>query len=195
MHKCPLTVSVSLILSLTIILIHIFGCSSDFADKPAQSEHSFPEHVTGIWQAYHSPWRIKIDPDGSVAWAVLPLGEVKLEPNKVNKVRMRDDSISTYTTSDFITEYNPSTRELFVTIDVREIHLVYQDQRIDGNSLNRFVGPVSPDGETWTADLFTLFDYGPRFPQDTNHPHMGTLLFQKVDDEPAQEETDTQPSG
>ena len=65
---------------------------------------------------------------------------------------------------------------------MKKIHIVFMDNVIDGNSVDRFVGPVSEDGKVWTADCISVFDYGPRFPQDPNDVYAQPLVFEKVED-------------
>lgn len=110
------------------------------------------------------------------------MGEVEIRPNQTTKVEMIDGSISTFKAGDCIVEYIPNTRELFVSVEMKEIHVVYLDNMLDGNSIDRFVGPVSKDGKTWTADWINVFDYGPHFPQDANDIYAGPLIFEKVKD-------------
>ena len=65
---------------------------------------------------------------------------------------------------------------------MEDIHIVYLDNVIDGNSLDRFVGPVSEDGKIWTADWINVFNYGPRFPQEPNDIYAELMIFDKVKD-------------
>jgi hypothetical protein len=110
------------------------------------------------------------------------MGEVEIRPNKTTRVEMRDGSFSTYATGDCVVNYTPATRELFVSIEMKKIHVLFMDNVIDGNSIDRFVGPVSEDGKVWTPDLISVFDYGPRFPQDPNDIFAQPLVFEKVED-------------
>ena len=95
---------------------------------------------------------------------------------------MLDGKFSTFKTGDCVVDYTPATRELFVSVEMEKMHIVYMDNVIDGNSIDRFVGPVSEDGKVWTADWINVFDYGPRFPQDPNDIFAEPLIFDKIED-------------
>jgi hypothetical protein len=71
-------------------------------------------------------------------------------------------------------------QELFVSIEMKKIHIKFLDNVIDGFSIDRFIGPVSQDGKLWKADWITIFDYGPRFPQDANDIVATPLVFEKI---------------
>lgn len=161
------------------ILLGLSGCQERMAKSPGKV---IPPDVAGTWKAYDSPWKIVLSPDGTVSSAVIPMGEVELKPNQITKVEMKDGQLSTYKAGDFDVEYIPSTRELLVSIEVEDIHIVFLDNVIDGNSVDRFVGPVSEDGKEWIADWINMFDYGPRFPQDANDIYAGQLIFEKLED-------------
>lgn len=141
-----------------------------------------PSNVTGTWKARGLPWKIVIAADGTLSSAVIDLGPANVKPNQVTKVKMKDGQFSTYKAGDCIVGYTPATRELFVSVEMESIHIVYQDAVIDGNSTDRFVGPVSQDGKQWTPDWIKVFDYGPRFPQDPNKIRAQPLVFDKVED-------------
>ncbi|UCG48088.1 MAG: hypothetical protein JSU94_21745 [Phycisphaerales bacterium] len=148
---------------------------------PSGSTLKLPAEVAGTWKAKESPWEIVLSRDGTVSSAVIPMGEVRISPNETTKVEMKDGSFSTYEAGDCLVEYTPASRELFVSIVMKEIHVVFLDNRIDGNSTDRFVGTVSEDGKVWTTDWIQVFDYGPRFPQDANDVGAALLVFEKVE--------------
>lgn len=157
------------------------GCQNRSSQPPA-GRVMLPPGIAGTWKAQDSPWKIVLSPDGTVSSAIIPLGEVEIRPNQTMKVEMMDGSISTFRTGDCIVEYIPDTRELFVSVEMKKIHIRYMENVLDGNSIDRLVGPVSKDGKVWTADWINIFDYGPRFPQDANDIYAGILIFEKVKD-------------
>ena len=144
--------------------------------------HQVPPEIAGTWKARESPWKIVLAQDGTVSSAVIDMGQVEVTPNQTTKVEMKDGSWSTFRAGDCIVEYTPATRELFVSIRMEEIHVVFADNVIDGNSTDRFVGLVSEDGREWSADWVKIFDYGPRFPQDPNDIFATPLIFEKIED-------------
>ena len=163
-----------------LILLSTAGCPRP-SRQPPVSEAVLPPDIAGTWKAQDSPWKIVLSPDGTVSSAVIPMGVVEVKPNQTTKTEMKDGSYSTFRAGDCVVEYMPTTRELFVSIQMEEIHVVFLDNAIDGNSIDRFIGPVSEDGKVWTADRVTVFDYGPRFPQDANDTFGGQLIFEKIE--------------
>jgi hypothetical protein len=165
------------------VLAVTLGCQVPQASKVQSSDQNslLPTEVAGTWQAQDSPWKIVISPDGTISSAVVFMGEVEVKPNQTTKVEMKDGSFSTYKAGTCSVEYNPSTRELFVSIELEKIHIVFLDNVIDGNSVDRFIGPISEDGKTWMADWISVFDYGPRFPQEPNDIYPQPLIFQKFE--------------
>ena len=171
---------VGLIFILGLILLWAAGCQRA-SRQPLVSEAVLPPDITGTWKAQDSPWKIVLSPDGTVSSAVIPMGEVEVKPNQTTKTEMKDGSYSTFKAGDCVVEYTLTTRELFVSVQMEEIHIAFLDNVIDGNSIDRFIGPVSEDGKVWTADWITVFDYGPRFPQDANDVFAGQLIFEKIE--------------
>ena len=157
------------------------GCQNR-SGRPAANRIMLPPDIAGTWQADDSPWQIVLSPNGTVTSAVIPLGEVEIRPNKTTKVEMDDGSYSTYKAGDCVVEYNADTRELFVSVEMKEIHVKYLHNVLDGSSTDRFVGPVSKDGKSWAADWINISDYGPRFPQDANDIFAEPMIFRKVKD-------------
>jgi len=171
---------VELIFILGLILLSAAGCQRP-SRQPLVTESLLPPDIAGTWKAQGSPWKIVLSPDGTVSSAVIPMGVVEVRPNQTTKTEMKDGSYSTFKAGDCVVEYTPTTRELFVSIQMDEIHVQFLDNVIDGNSIDRFIGPVSEDAKTWTADWITVFDYGPRFPQDANDTFGGQLIFEKIE--------------
>jgi hypothetical protein len=170
-----------LISILGLILLSAAGCQRP-SREPLVTEAVLPPDIAGAWKAQESPWKIVLSPDGTVSSAVIPMGVAEVRPNQTTRFEMMDGSYSTFKAGNCVVEYAPATRELFVSIRMEEIHVVYLDNKIDGNSIDRFIGPVSQDGKVWTADWITVFDYGPRFPQDVNDTFGGQLIFEKAEE-------------
>ncbi len=158
------------------------GGESNDGRGVVENRPKLPEIVVGTWQAQDSPWRITLGAEGVVS-AVIPLGVVQIRPNQVTEVEMKDGSVSTYKAGDCYAEYNPLNRELFVSIEIEELHIRFMDEKLEGNSIDRFIGTVSEDGQTWDAELINIFDYGPRFPQGENGIYPEPMVFEKVVEE------------
>lgn len=164
----------------TWIVLSTFGCAN--SGRRSDDAAVLPVDVAGTWQARDDEvWRIVLNPNGAVSSAVIPMGEVEVRPNKTTRVEMADGKRSTFKAGDCIVEYTPATRELFVSIEMKKIHVVYVDNVVEGSSLDRFMGTVSQDGKVWTADLISVYDYGPRFPQEPNDIYAEPVVFDKIE--------------
>jgi len=163
------------------------GCQNRWGQPPA-GRVVLPPDITGTWKAEDSPWKIVLSRDGSVTSAVIPLGDVEVRPNQTTKVKMADGSYSTYRAGDCIVEYMPDTRELFVSVEMKDIHIRYLNNVIDGNSIDVLVGQISKDGNTWQADWMSFPNYTAHTPEYPNFklavdPNEGVetpLIFEKV---------------
>jgi len=163
------------------------GCSKpatgDKTEQPVvgQSKETFPSFAAGTWQQRDGTWKIVIEPNGVVSSVVIPLMETEVKPHHTTEVEMRDGSTSTFTGGDFVAECNPITRELSVIAETKEFNIRFLDNRLDGNRLDSFSGPVSEDGEVWEPNWIEVFDYGPNFPQDENDIYPEPVVFDKVE--------------
>jgi hypothetical protein len=166
-------------LLISIVCQLLVGCHTLW--QPAQSPRTpLPPEIAGTWQAQDNPWRVVLSPDGTVSSAVIPMCTIEVRPNQVSRTEMKDGSWSTFKAGDCTVQYSPDTRELFVTVRMDSIHVVFLDNVIEGNSTDRLIGPVSQDGKSWAADWISVFDYGPRFPQDANDVVAEPLIFEKI---------------
>ena len=162
------------------VVVLVFACCQGPREKQA-GRTVLPPDIAGTWKAYDAPWEIVLSPEGTVVSAVIATATVKIRPNQTTEVEMKDGSISSFKAGDCIVEYTPGTRELFVSLEMEDIHIKYMDIVIDGNSTDIFTGPVSEDGKVWPADWAKIFDYGTRFPWDPNNVGE-SVLFEKVEE-------------
>ncbi len=177
--------------NVTIVFVFIIcllasGCGRSVAGNKTerqdvwQSAKTFPSFAAGTWQQKEGYWKIVIEPNGVVSSVVIPLSSAKIRPHQTTKVEMKDGSFSTFTGGDIIAECNPVTRELSVVVETREFHIRFLHNRIDGNRLDSFSGPVSQDGKIWKPGWIEIFDYGPEMPQDENDIFVEPIIFDKV---------------
>ena len=150
--------------------------------RSARKKIPLPADVAGVWRAREGDWAIALDLNATVSWFLFPTGKVNVRPNRTTTVEMKDGQKSTFTGGDCIVDYAPTTRELYVSLEMKNIHIAYLHNVVDGNSVDRFVGPVSEDGKVWTTDWIKMFDYGPRFPWDANDIFAEPLIFDKIED-------------
>jgi len=158
------------------------GCNGPVSSNP--SVVGFPPELAGTWQAEGEVWKIVLTPAGEVNSVLVPMAETEVRPNQTTEFEMQDGSFSHITAGECIAEYNPSTRELFVSIELKDIYVSFPADSLAGNSLDIFRGPVSKDGSTWNTEWTNIFDYGPRFPQDENDiNNPQPIVFKKVEEQ------------
>ena len=157
----------------SVIALAFVGC---------QGRSVLPSDIAGKWKAYNSPWEIVLSQDGKVASAIIPMGRVKIRPNRTTKVELTGGGISTYKVGDCTVDYTPENRELYVSVDVQEIHIVFMDNRLDSNVKYYLVGEVSKDGKVWEPDFVEVFGYGTPLAKDPNDLSATPLTFEKVKD-------------
>ena len=163
-----------------LVCMAVIFCLASGCNGPVSSNKAFPSFLAGTWQMEGGVWTIVIEPNGTVSSAFVPMGEAEVRPNQTTEFEMADGSKSHITGGEFLVEYNSSTRELFVSIEQKEIYIVLPGYTINGNGLDTFRGPVSKDGSTWNAGWTAVFDYGPLFPQDVNDIYTEPIVFKKV---------------
>jgi hypothetical protein len=174
--------AISILVCSLVINVCLTGCN-----EPAAS-NAFPPGIAGTWQADGSVWKIVISKDGRLESAIVAsLAEgTNIKPNETTTFEMQDGKMAHVIPGDCIVKYNPATRELSVGIEIREFYIPIGDDSLAGSTLDLFRGPVSWDGKVWKAEWTSVFDYGPRFPQDENDVIGGikTVVFRKVKEKP-----------
>jgi hypothetical protein len=160
-----------------LLLAAMSGCGDSL--RNGRQPQKLPDEVAGTWQARDNVWRIVLTPDGRVDSAQIPLGNVKIRPNKATKIEMADGSVSTYKAGDCTVFYDPDTRELRVEVIVEEVNIAFMTERIEGHTKDVFIGTVSEDGTVWKTDWLSFFDLGERFPMEPDAVGEG-LVFDKI---------------
>lgn len=175
-----------------LILMVLGGCGGGHqaqkVDKKSTDANSFPAFLAGTWQVdtgANGVWRFVLTPDGRVSEVVDAWQEV-LHANQTTDFNM-PDGMSHITGGNFYAGYRPSTRELFVTVELKDIHIFMPSQfLLDANSVDYYSGPVSEDGNTWDAERINIFNFSD-MPQDPNDvgPDSTQYIFKKVKPRPA----------
>jgi hypothetical protein len=186
--------AISILVCSLMALACLNGCNEPSGNKPASS-NVFPPGIAGTWQGEDGIWKIVLSKDGKLESAVVaPIaGGTEIRPNETTTFEMKDGKMSHVIPGDCIVNYNPATRELSVSIEIKEIYISMGDDALTGNTLDIFKGPVSWDGKTWKAEWTNVFDYGPRFPQDENDVIGGikTVVFRKIKEKPKTADSNT----
>ena len=165
----------------TTILVALAGPGCrELQQVPEEEKPEVEARYAGEWQATNGQWTLCFAPDGTLESAVIPLGNVRIRPKKVTHITMKDDQTSSIKAGPCDVKYSPETRNLYARIPLEDVHIVYENNVIDGNQVDQFMGAISEDGQTWVADWINSFNYGPRFPLDVKNDHVKRLIFKKT---------------
>jgi hypothetical protein len=174
------------IVCLSALLAVLNGCEGTHQapkgnDKIADT-NTFPEFLAGRWTGLNGEiggyWQADFTPEGRISRYVDIWNEI-LKENQTTDFNMPGGP-SHITAGNFYVNYKPSTRMLSMTAELKDIHLMYdQEFVVDANSTDYFNGPVSEDGNTWTAERIEIFNFSDQ-PQDPNDISPETVIFKKV---------------
>lgn len=172
--------------------LFFFGCNSprNAVEVIIDGDGQFPENLVGLWRSENNVWDIYLEPDGKVSWAVISLGEVKVEPGKTTTVPMKLGGKGIYKSGLWSVIYLQNQRELSVEIAIDYFRTELGDDVIHGKTRDIFTGSVSQDGTLWQTERFSYPEYivdtktyhNYKLPVDPNGNTKETLLFRKIKD-------------
>jgi hypothetical protein len=153
--------------------ILLAGCQGG-QKGPKAAGVKIPPEAAGVWKQVirdgegGNLWAMEITEDGRVSWALIELAGAIVKPGQVTKTAMADGQFSTFDTSPANVGYDPKTRELTVSFELKHLEVRFMKEVIKGSAKYAFTGEVSQDGKEWNVIFAEDFDYGPRFPMDPN---------------------------
>ena len=152
----------------------------------AEAAEGFPEFLVGRWKADKYGWEFIFESDGTISWAAIDGGAIKIRPiERVVTLEGKDGAKAVYTLGDWTVQYSANGRELSVEIVVDHFEVDRISYKMEGYSTDLFVGAVSDDWESWEAEWFHFSEttvVGPEvfdFPFDPNNNPIDTLVFKK----------------
>ena len=177
---------------LALFSIFLIGCNSHrkAVEVIIDGNGRFPKNIAGLWRSDNNAWDIYLEPDGKVSWAVISLGEVKIEAGKTRTVPMREGGKGIFKPGQWSVIYLQKQRELSVEIDIDYFRTELGENVIHGKTRDIFIGSVSQDGTLWQTDRFSYPEYivdtnsyhNYKLPADPNENPKETLLFRKIKD-------------
>jgi hypothetical protein len=120
---------------------------------------AFPAELSGVWIADREDWQILLQPDGSIASCLHTVGRVPVKPGQTTQVPLALEGMGLVEAGVWSVQYTRSTRELAVEIVLNKFTFVKGSEVIEGKSRDLFVGRVSDDGKTWTAEWTSQPEY------------------------------------
>jgi len=146
----------------------------------------FPQFLVGRWRADNAGWEFVFEPGGTISSAVIDNGMLRVNPSeRVATIPLKDGGVGIYELGQWTVQYSPESRELSVEIVVDHFHLDMLSYGLTGQTDDLFVGRVSEDLQTWTAEWSTFPEYialtpePSELPVDPNDNPIDTLVFRK----------------
>jgi hypothetical protein len=177
----------------TVSVFLVVGCRSSDAKKSSveviiDGDGSFPAFLVGRWIADKGGWEIVFEPDGTISWAVVSLGRVKMKPGQVTTTQMKLGGEGVFEAGPWMVQYSREKRELIVEITIEHFRVEMGDRLLQGQTRDFFIGLVSADGRLWWADRYSFPEYivdtekypNYKLPIDPNDNPRESLVFQKV---------------
>lgn len=147
----------------------------------------FPKNLAGLWRSENNIWDIYLEPNGKVSWAVISLGEEKIEAGKTKTVQ-RSGGKGIFKPGLWSVIYLQRQRELTVEIAIDYFRTELGENVIHGKRRDIFTGMVSRDGTLWQTERFSYPEsivdtpnyHNYLLPVDPNENPKETLLFRKI---------------
>jgi hypothetical protein len=173
-----------------LIILFLAGCNSkrNAVEVIVDGNGQFPESLAGLWRSDNNAWEIELEPDGKIAWAIISLGSVKIEPGMITAVPMRLGGKGIFKAGRWAVWYLQKQREITIEISIDYFRTELGQDVIHGKTRDIFSGPVSQDGKLWWAERYsypqyivdtsTYHEY--KLPVDPNENPKESLLFRKI---------------
>ncbi|MHC4474612.1 MAG: hypothetical protein ACYTEL_03130 [Planctomycetota bacterium] len=184
-----------LMAAFVVLVFAPLGCqNNDLSEVIMAGDPQFPGILAGRWRAHKAGWEFVIEQGGTISSAVIDSGLVQVDPRKrTAEAELADGGKAFYQLGDWVVQYSPAERELSIEVVVDYYHLDLVTWGMKGNSRYLFVGPVSEDGQHWTAHWFSfshteVYSTGPDdvvtvFQPDDTENLIDILVFEKVTDQ------------
>ena len=179
-----------------VLFLSINGCQTDNAQSGLDGRNSaieggvdFPVFLAGTWKSDKNGWEIVLEKDGSISSVVHTIARVRLKPDEVTKVPMKEEGEGIFMPGEWAAYYQSKDRRLTVDITLDSFKNRKGTDIVEGSSMDTFVGSVSEDGKQWQAEWFSYPEYFVttgeydqyQLPEDPNENPKGVLIFSKVE--------------
>ena len=178
---------------LFIIMLFSSGCRENTnrntgVDVIISGDGDFPESLAGRWKADKGGWEIEFDSEGSISSAIISFGRIEVVPGQTTTVPMKLGGTGVVEPDVWVVQYEPSSRELAVDINIRNYRMELGGNIVEGQLKDLLIGTVSKDGKSWKADWFSFSEYivstskhdKYKLPKDEDSEFRGEVVFTKV---------------
>ena len=155
---------VCIIVCLTTAILPM-GCQGpakprqDAVSVVAQGKGKFPPELAGTWKANREGWEMVIEPDGSVASAVISFGRVRIIPGKSQTLTTQGGGEGLFEPGPWTVHYDPKTNDLIVKIVMSHIRIEMAEAVLEGTGVDTFAGPISAADGVWQAQWTNFSRY------------------------------------
>ena len=173
-----------------ISILSIFGCNTKnkYVDVIVDGNGQFPKQLAGTWKSDNDMWEIALEPDGTISWAIISLGYVKIIPGKTTIVPMAMGGEGIFKPGLWTVRYLQNQHDLIIEIIIEDFRTELGTDILYGKTHDVFSGTVSNDGDFWWTDRYSYSEYfadtqnyhNYKLPVDPNENPKETLLFKKI---------------
>jgi len=147
----------------------------------------FPRSLAGTWKDSETGWEFVFERDGTISSAVIESGLLRVRPGQKTIPIKTEKGQGVYEMGPWGALYSPQDRELSISVVIDRYVFELKSFGVEGASSDYFVGPVSQDWQTWTAEwysfpTFRAFAENEQdlvFEQDMNDVPATTIVFRK----------------
>lgn len=184
------------------LIILVAGCQNGERESRSTLDHTdvvvegggrFPKELVGRWKADRNRWEFEFAGDGSIVDAIHGFGVVRVKPGYRTEAPLKMNGQSVYQSGRWGVQYSPVHRELVVDVVIDHFDWKAGVLHMEGKLRDLFIGTVSEDWSTWTAEWHTMPDYVAYAPDPkriTEKPErnpIATLHFTRAEESQAEE--------
>jgi len=141
---------------------------------------NFPEKMVGVWQEEgEMPWKFIFAEKGAIKKVFRNDSLVMDIPAGGSTIGTPNDEVfANYVFGPCVWSYDPKTNILRVTVTIEDFYVKAGNAELDCCLIDKFDGPLSKDGKTWTATWTTITQWGGEFADQIDTDR--TLILHKI---------------
>ena len=144
-----------LVLVLCVAILILTGCQSQqtatFSGVQVEliNTDQFPKELVGHWVDDRHGWEFWLNDKGQLLGLVHTMARVRIVPGKVNSYKLIDEGNGRIEPGEMLVQYDGQTRELVIEVELDHYEWIKNNDVIEGNRKDAFIGNVSEDGMKW----------------------------------------------
>lgn len=156
MEKVHKEIAKAVILTSFALFLLLAGCAPLQRDMrvTVAGGGEFPDELAGTWRSEDGKWEVILEPDGEIREALIPLGDIRLQPGKVLTFPTRFEGKGIFEPGLWEVNYAPKTRELTVTLEIKHFYQDVGNHSVEGFQTDVLAGFINDEGR-WIVELYT----------------------------------------